>query len=219
MYLHSRQPGGYGGIDHMDPLGIPHVTKATHYIVICMFYGTVIPDSKVHGTNMGPTWILSAPGGPHVGPMNFAIRVMIGGLDNTGSQLLTHEIRTMDGKFDIYNSFPDSKDHGAYLGPTGPRWAHVGHMNFAIWVPLPVRTVKSLLRLERHTIKLLHGFFLCSDLFWLNHQFIIDRYGLIMCNLYWFVSVIRLPICYNVSEAMVKNMSIINANWSQQSKI
>ena len=33
-----------------------------------------IPDSKVHGANMGPTWILSVPGGPHVGPMNLAIR-------------------------------------------------------------------------------------------------------------------------------------------------
>ena len=32
------------------------------------------PDSKIHGTNMGPTWILSAPDGPHVGPMNLAIR-------------------------------------------------------------------------------------------------------------------------------------------------
>ena len=32
------------------------------------------PDSKVHGTNMGPTWVLSAPDGPHVGPMNLAIR-------------------------------------------------------------------------------------------------------------------------------------------------
>ena len=33
------------------------------------------PDSKVrHGVNMGPTWVLSAPDGPHVGPMNLAIR-------------------------------------------------------------------------------------------------------------------------------------------------
>ena len=32
-----------------------------------------IPDSKVHGTNMGPIWGLKDPGGPHVGPMNFAI--------------------------------------------------------------------------------------------------------------------------------------------------
>ena len=31
------------------------------------------PDSKVHGANMGPTWGRQDPGGPHVGPMNFAI--------------------------------------------------------------------------------------------------------------------------------------------------
>ena len=35
------------------------------------------PDSKVHGANMGPTWVLSAPDGPHVGPMNLAIRVAL----------------------------------------------------------------------------------------------------------------------------------------------
>ena len=27
-----------------------------------------IPDSKVHGANMGPSWVLSAPVGPHVAP-------------------------------------------------------------------------------------------------------------------------------------------------------
>ena len=27
------------------------------------------PDSKVRGANMGPTWVLSASDGPHVGPM------------------------------------------------------------------------------------------------------------------------------------------------------
>ena len=32
--------------------------------------------SKVHGANMGPTWVLSTPDGPHVGPMNFAIRIV-----------------------------------------------------------------------------------------------------------------------------------------------
>ena len=36
----------------------------------------IYPDSKVHGANMGPTWVLSAPDGPHVGPMNLAIRVV-----------------------------------------------------------------------------------------------------------------------------------------------
>ena len=32
-----------------------------------------IPDSKVHGANMGPIWGRQDPGGPHVGLINFAI--------------------------------------------------------------------------------------------------------------------------------------------------
>ena len=31
---------------------------------------------------MGPTWVLSAPSGPHVGPMNLAIRVSFGEISN-----------------------------------------------------------------------------------------------------------------------------------------
>ena len=31
------------------------------------------PESKVHEANMGPIWGRQDPGGPHVGPMNFAI--------------------------------------------------------------------------------------------------------------------------------------------------
>ena len=33
-----------------------------------------VPDNKVHEAKMGPTWVLSAPDGPHDGPINFAIR-------------------------------------------------------------------------------------------------------------------------------------------------
>ena len=39
------------------------------------------PDSKVHGANMGPTWVLSVPDGPHIGPMNLAIRVLTSTVD------------------------------------------------------------------------------------------------------------------------------------------
>ena len=42
------------------------------------------PDSKVHGDNMGPTWVLSAPGGPHVGLMNRAI------WDNSLNDVIIH---------------------------------------------------------------------------------------------------------------------------------
>ena len=54
-------------------LGNPsHVT--VHLCVWNDVVDMIIPDSKVHGANMGPTWVLSAPDGPHVGPMNLAIR-------------------------------------------------------------------------------------------------------------------------------------------------
>ena len=33
----------------------------------------ITPDSKVHGANMGPIWGRQDPGGPRIGPMNFAI--------------------------------------------------------------------------------------------------------------------------------------------------
>ena len=32
-----------------------------------------IPDSKIHGANMGPTWGRQDPGGAHVGHVNLAI--------------------------------------------------------------------------------------------------------------------------------------------------
>ena len=53
------------------------------------------PDSKVHGANMGPTWVLSAPDGSHVGPMNLVIRVALRILlrveeTTNGSILSTH---------------------------------------------------------------------------------------------------------------------------------
>ena len=51
----------------------------SHKVMLCNYPSMLqrqrrIPDSKVHGANMGPTWVLSAPDGPHVGPMNLAMR-------------------------------------------------------------------------------------------------------------------------------------------------
>ena len=36
-------------------------------------HSNAVPNSNVHGTNMGPIWGHQGPGGHHVGPMNFAI--------------------------------------------------------------------------------------------------------------------------------------------------
>ena len=43
------------------------------------------PDSKVHGANMGPTWVLSSPGGPYVGPMNLAVWVVLRHMETLGA--------------------------------------------------------------------------------------------------------------------------------------
>ena len=51
--------------------GITHHSK----LWPAAYISTISPDSKVFGANMGPTWVLSAPDVPHVGPMNLAIRV------------------------------------------------------------------------------------------------------------------------------------------------
>ena len=40
------------------------------------YLSKLFPDSKVHGANMGPTRVLPAPGGSHVGPMNLVIWVI-----------------------------------------------------------------------------------------------------------------------------------------------
>ena len=49
------------------------------YCSLALSHWYNVPDSKVHVANMGSTWVLSAPGGPHVGPMNLAIRDSIPG--------------------------------------------------------------------------------------------------------------------------------------------
>ena len=43
----------------------------------CLSFYVPLPNSKVHGANMGPSWVLSALDGPHVGPINLAIKVVI----------------------------------------------------------------------------------------------------------------------------------------------
>ena len=51
-----------------------------------LLIGFNITDSKIHGANMGPTWVLSAPDGPHVGPWTL-LSVMCS-FDEPGQALL-----------------------------------------------------------------------------------------------------------------------------------
>ena len=53
------------------------VTKAVEHSRCVSVLENHNPDSKVHGTNMGPIWGRQDPVGPHAGPMNFAILVTL----------------------------------------------------------------------------------------------------------------------------------------------
>ena len=54
------------------------------------------PGSKVHGAIMGPTWVLWATDGPHVGPMNLAIRMIK--LFSGGRVWTTHNNTDLPGR-------------------------------------------------------------------------------------------------------------------------
>ena len=54
--------------------GTPHAYMLKLYGMMRTLHN--YPDNKVHGANMGPIWGRQDPGGPHVGPMNFAIWVL-----------------------------------------------------------------------------------------------------------------------------------------------
>ena len=55
----------------VHPWAVACCEHVTSYVILLLL--SHIPDSKVHGANMGPIWDRQDPGGPHVGSMNFAI--------------------------------------------------------------------------------------------------------------------------------------------------
>ena len=63
------------------------------------------PDSKDHGANMGPIWGRQDPGGPHVGPINFALWAIIQAMALNRQHAIT------------LIAYPDSKVRGANMGP------------------------------------------------------------------------------------------------------
>ena len=94
-----------------EPYTTENMGEKTHLLVSCtdrlVHWSThAIPDSKVYGVNMGPTWVLSAPDGPHVGPTNLAIR------DDIVDQTYNYSIRGNLLKwFESYLCFSSNTDH------------------------------------------------------------------------------------------------------------
>ena len=57
------------------------------------------PDIKVHWANMGSTWDLSAPDGPHVGPINLVIRAVT---DSITSTIVATFVKRIMSSFERY---------------------------------------------------------------------------------------------------------------------
>ena len=60
---------------YMDVITYPYSIPSVGLADIGNMYHCSLqrPWKQVYGANMGPTWVLSAPGGPHVGHVNLAI--------------------------------------------------------------------------------------------------------------------------------------------------
>ena len=81
------------------------------------------PDSKVHGANMGPTWVLSAPDGPHIGPMNLAIRANIQPtcIDESIKHLESSVRKSLRQHWELHQGFPGCQNNSRPTGiPTHP---------------------------------------------------------------------------------------------------
>ena len=82
--IHSQTSQRYRWNLGLDKYYYPTLSWTCNYLSVLHINNLLLkpikshyPDSKVHGANMGPTWVLSAPDGSHVGPMNLAIRITI----------------------------------------------------------------------------------------------------------------------------------------------
>ena len=96
-------------VDGLWVILVSHSLNLRHYIenVAATFdrYSTplkksVCPDSKVDGANMGPTCVLSAPDGPHVGPMYLAIRVAMQSRVSNGHSIFIRHLMPFANNFD-----------------------------------------------------------------------------------------------------------------------
>ena len=95
---------------------LPHQHQAITWTKPDLF-----PDSKVHGANMGPTWVMSAPDGPHVSPMNLAIRVANWNTGNNNTK--NNDFKNETGPFCAVDSCINQPDIGIEAPPADKsRW-------------------------------------------------------------------------------------------------
>ena len=66
----------YSNITKSEPRFVSNTRPGSSFAAIFIWLEIIqsVPDNKVHGANMGPIWVLSAPDVPHVGPMKLVIK-------------------------------------------------------------------------------------------------------------------------------------------------
>ena len=73
--IHINAPKRYGGLT----LGILKLSsfRRSLFLVKLFIFLMAFTDLELHGANKGPIWGRQYPSGPHVGPMNLAIRELV----------------------------------------------------------------------------------------------------------------------------------------------
>ena len=102
-------------------------TYTWKYPHLILYTARHYPYSKIHGANMGPTWVLSAPDGPHVGPMNLAIRVLISVPHWVGITTL-YVCKVLNQELGISQMSLIARFMGPTCGPSGADRTQVGPM-------------------------------------------------------------------------------------------
>ena len=77
FWWHNETLNSFTEYSYKNHICLPHIS--VHNLALIPFYITIerLPDSKVHGANIGPSCVLSAPVGPHVYPVHVFIRAGI----------------------------------------------------------------------------------------------------------------------------------------------
>ena len=101
---------------------IMSMTSGAWFNIRIIFPGIGIPiiNPDSYGANMGPTWVLSAPDGPHIGPMNLAIREV---------KTYFHNGNPYTGKTSLYWGGPQDM---IVTGVHGRKWHQTHKSNLCI---------------------------------------------------------------------------------------
>ena len=97
-------------------------TKDSFTIQDCWWHWQHKTTQVVHGANMGPTWVLSAHDGPHVGPMNLATRDKVNRdiIDLVLPTYFDFSTKWLMMRMYFYGSNHESNSH--HPNQSGPDW-------------------------------------------------------------------------------------------------